>query len=47
VVRLQRGDEERPTELGLLFTGLTMTDADDIRRYVFRRLHEQRRSGAG
>jgi hypothetical protein len=46
VARLRRGDEERPTELGLQFTGLTMTDADDIRRYVFRQLHEQRRRGA-
>jgi hypothetical protein len=46
VARFRRGDEERPTELGLQFTGLSMTDADDIRRYVFRQLHEQRRRGA-
>jgi hypothetical protein len=46
VVRLRRGDEERPTDLGLSFTGLNMTDADSIRRYVFRQLHEQRRRGA-
>jgi hypothetical protein len=47
VARLHHGDEERPTELGLWFTGLNMADADDIRRYVFRRLHEHRRRGAG
>jgi len=46
VVRLQRGDEERPTDLGLSFEGLTMANADTIRRYVFGQLLEQRRRGA-
>ena len=45
VIRLHRGDEERPTELGLQFVELGMADADNIRRYVFRQLHEQRRRG--
>ncbi|MET8147536.1 flagellar brake protein [Actinoplanes sp. NPDC049668] len=45
VVRMQRGDEERPTELGLRFADLKMGEADDIRRYVFRQLLEQRRRG--
>jgi hypothetical protein len=45
VVRLRLGDEERPTDVGLSFTGLRMADADSIRRYVFRQLHEQRRRG--
>ncbi|MEU7907960.1 PilZ domain-containing protein [Actinoplanes sp. NPDC049118] len=46
VVRMRRGDGERPTELGLRFMDLKMGEADDIRRYVFRQLHEQRRRGA-
>ena len=45
VARLRRGDNDRPTELGLSFAGLNMTDADDIRRYVFAQLLEQRRRG--
>jgi PilZ domain len=45
VVRLRRGTEERPAELGLWFTGLNMSDADNIRRYVFSQLLEQRRRG--
>lgn len=47
VARLRRGAAEQPTDLGLRFTDLSMTDADHIRRYVFRQLHEQRRRGAG
>jgi hypothetical protein len=47
VVRMRRGDEERPTEFGLRFMDLKMGEADEIRRYVFRQLHEQRRRGAG
>jgi c-di-GMP-binding flagellar brake protein YcgR len=47
VARLRRGDAEQPTDLGLRFMDLSMTDADHIRRYVFRQLHEQRRRGAG
>jgi hypothetical protein len=46
VARLHRGAAERPTDLALRFTELTMADADHIRRYVFRELHEQRRRGA-
>jgi c-di-GMP-binding flagellar brake protein YcgR len=45
VVRLRRGDEERPADVGLSFTDLRMADADSIRRYVFRQLNEQRRRG--
>ena len=45
VVRLHRGDEERPPAVGLSFNGLRMADADSIRRYVFRQLNEQRRRG--
>jgi hypothetical protein len=47
LARVRRGDKERPTELGLTFVGLTMADADTIRRYVFSQLLEQRRRGAG
>lgn len=46
VARLRRGDQERPTDLGLSFVGVTMSDADIIRRYVFSQLLEQRRRGA-
>ena len=46
VTRLRRGDDERPTELGLSFDDLGMADADNIRRYVFSQLLEQRRRGA-
>ncbi|GAB1688747.1 flagellar brake protein [Krasilnikovia sp. M28-CT-15] len=46
VVRVLRGDEERPTELGLSFTDLKMKEADNIRKYVFSQLLEQRRRGA-
>jgi hypothetical protein len=46
VARLRRGDEEQPTDLGLSFEGLSMTGADNIRRYVFSQLLEQRRRGA-
>ena len=45
-IRVRRGDEERPTDLGLSFVGLTMAHADTIRRYVFSQLLEQRRLGA-
>jgi hypothetical protein len=45
VARVRRGDNDRPTELGLSFAGLNMTDADNIRRYVFAQLLEQRRRG--
>lgn len=47
VLRLRRGDEDRPTDIGLSFDSLTIAEADDIRRYVFGRLLEQRRRGAG
>ncbi|GAB1644506.1 flagellar brake protein [Krasilnikovia sp. MM14-A1259] len=46
VVRVLRGDEERPTELGLSFTDLKMNEADNIRKFVFSQLLEQRRRGA-
>jgi hypothetical protein len=46
VVRVRRGDTERPTDLGLSFVAVTMGDADTIRRYVFSQLLEQRRRGA-
>ena len=46
VARFRRGDEERPTDIGLSFVGLTMAQADAIRRYVFSQLLEQRRLGA-
>jgi hypothetical protein len=46
VARVRRGDKERPTDLGLSFVGVTMGDADIIRRYVFSQLLEQRRRGA-
>lgn len=46
VVRVRRGDKERPTELGLSFTDMGMAEADTIRRYVFGQLLELRRSGA-
>lgn len=46
VARVRRGDKERPAELGLSFVGVTMSDADIIRRYVFSQLLEQRRRGA-
>jgi PilZ domain len=45
VVRLRRGDKERPTDVGLSFADLKMAEADDIRKFVFRQLHEQRRRG--
>jgi len=47
VVRLHRGKAGRPTDLGLRFTDMEIVDADYIRRYVFRQLHEQRRREAG
>ncbi|BFU47602.1 flagellar brake protein [Krasilnikovia sp. MM14-A1004] len=46
VVRVLRGDAERPTELGLSFTDLKIKEADTIRKYVFSQLLEQRRRGA-
>jgi hypothetical protein len=46
VARIRRGNKDRPTELGLSFTGLSMAEADKIRRYVFSQLLEQRRRGA-
>jgi hypothetical protein len=46
VARFRRGDEDRPTDIGLSFVGLTMAQADTIRRYVFSQLLEQRRLGA-
>ncbi|RZU51403.1 PilZ domain-containing protein [Krasilnikovia cinnamomea] len=46
VVRVLRGDAERPTELGLSFTDLKIREADNIRKYVFGQLLEQRRRGA-
>ena len=45
VARLRRGEGERPTDVGLSFVGLNMFDADQIRRYVFSQLLEQRRRG--
>jgi hypothetical protein len=47
VARVLRGDKDKPTDLGLSFVGVTMSDADTIRRYVFGQLLEQRRRGAG
>jgi hypothetical protein len=46
VTRVLRGDEERPTDLGLSFVNSSIADADSIRRYVFSQLLEQRRRGA-
>ena len=46
VARVRRGDKDRPTDLGLSFAGVTIGDADTIRRYVFSQLLEQRRRGA-
>jgi hypothetical protein len=45
VARVRRGDKDRPTDLGLSFVGVTIGDADIIRRYVFSQLLEQRRRG--
>jgi hypothetical protein len=46
LTRVRRGDTDRPADLGLSFAGVTMSDADTIRRYVFGQLLEQRRRGA-
>jgi hypothetical protein len=46
VARIRRDDKERPTEVGLAFVNLPLAEADQIRRYVFSQLLEQRRRGA-
>ena len=46
LARVRRGDPDRPDDLGISFTGATISDADTIRRYVFSQLTEQRRRGA-
>lgn len=46
IVRVRRGEPDQPIDLGFSFEGLTMAEADNIRRYVFAQLLEQRRRGA-
>ena len=46
VVRARRTVPEAPLDLGLRFTGLTIADADRLRRWIFAELRRQRANAA-
>jgi len=45
VVRVKRGDEDRPNDFSLRFTDLSIRDADRIRGYIFGAMKQRRAQG--